>query len=112
VDEDGIVWYTDYPRARLGRYDPATRAFDEFATPTADGQPYGIAIGRDGRLWYGEASSGLMVAFDPETAAQDTFRIPTPNAIVRHMVSDPERGRMWLALSGTRRIGRIDVTAR
>jgi streptogramin lyase len=50
-----------------------------------------------------------MVAFDPQAAAQDTFRIPTPNAIVRHMVADPERRRMWLALSGTHRIGRIDV---
>jgi streptogramin lyase len=53
----------------------------------------------------------MMVAFDPETTEQDTYPIPTANAIVRHMVTDPERGRVWLALSGTHRIGRIDVPA-
>ena len=98
----------DY-RGAIGRYDPGDRSFDEVATPTAEGQPYGIAIGPDGRVWYGEAASGLMVALDPATRAQDTVRVPTPNAIVRHMVTDSTRGRIWLALSGTGRIGRIDV---
>ena len=112
VDADGVVWYTDYPRGKIGRYDPGDGSFDELDTPTPDGQPYGIAIGPDGRLWYDEASSGLMVALDPGTREQETVRIPTPNAIVRHMVTDSARGRIWLALSGTGRIGRIDAPAR
>jgi virginiamycin B lyase len=112
VDADGVVWYTDYPRGKIGRYDPGDGSFDELDTPTPDGQPYGIAIGSDGRLWYDEASSGLMVALDPVTREQETARIPTPNAIVRHMATDSTRGRVWLALSGTGRIGRIDAPAR
>lgn len=111
VDADGVVWYTDYARGKIGRYDPADGSFDEVDTPTPDGQPYGIAIGPDGRLWYGEAASGLMVALDPTTRVQESVRIPTRNAIVRHMVTDSTRGRVWLALSGTGRIGRIDAPA-
>jgi hypothetical protein len=43
----------------------------------------------------------------------EVVKIPTPGAIVRHMVSDPQRGRLWLALSGTGRIGKLEVgTAR
>jgi hypothetical protein len=35
--------------------------------------------------------------------------IPTPGAIVRHMAVDPGRRRLWLALSGTGRIGMIQL---
>jgi hypothetical protein len=35
--------------------------------------------------------------------------IPTAGAIVRHMETDSTRGRVWLALSGTGRLGKIEV---
>jgi hypothetical protein len=39
----------------------------------------------------------------------ETVRIPTPGCVVRHIVTDTLRKRVWLALSGTGRIGRIDL---
>jgi hypothetical protein len=39
----------------------------------------------------------------------ETVAIPTRTCVVRHIVSDDARGRLWLALSGTGRIGRIDL---
>jgi streptogramin lyase len=60
-------------------------------------------------VWYNESANGVMVAFDPETETSETVRIPTSGAIARHIVTDPARGRIWLALSGTGRIGRIDL---
>jgi streptogramin lyase len=50
-----------------------------------------------------------MVAFDPVTKTSETLRIPTSGAIARHIVTDASRKRIWLALSGTGRIGRIDL---
>lgn len=50
-----------------------------------------------------------MVAFDPKTARMETVAIPTKGAIVRHMVTDSTRSTLWLALSGTGRIGRIKL---
>ncbi len=50
-----------------------------------------------------------MVAFDPKTEKFETFTIPTGGATVRHIAVDQARGRIWLALSGTGRIGRIDL---
>ena len=35
--------------------------------------------------------------------------IPTPGAIVRNMATDPARGGIWLALSGTGRIGELEL---
>jgi virginiamycin B lyase len=107
VSNDGIVWYTDHARGYLGRLDPATRAVTEWATPA--GAPYGIAVGTDGRIWFHASASNLMVAFDPRTAQMQTVAIPTSGSIVRHMVCDFGRGNLWLALSGTQRIGRIQL---
>jgi hypothetical protein len=36
--------------------------------------------------------------------------LPTRGAIVRHMVSDPSRKQIWLALSGTGRVGKLDLS--
>jgi virginiamycin B lyase len=109
VGSDGTVWYTDNARSYLGALDPRTRAVREWPSPTPNSGPYGIALGTDGRIWYNEAGSSLMVAFDPKTQKMQTVAIPTSGCVVRHMVLDAARKRLWLALSGTGRLGRIDL---
>ena len=106
----GMVWYSDFARGYLGSYNPGTGAFKEWLSPGgASSAPYGIAVGPDGRILYDEARSGVIVAFDPKTQKMETTRIPTPGSIVRNMTVDSTRARLWLALSGTGRIGKIDL---
>jgi streptogramin lyase len=50
------------------------------------------------------------VAFDPATEKAQVVTIPTPGAIVRNMSVDSTRRIVWLALSGTQRLGRIDLS--
>src|SRR2546425_1093630 len=110
VGSKGIVWYSDYSRGKLGRLDPATGQVREFASPGGDGsQPYGIAAGTDGRVWYDESGRDQIVAFDPATERAETVKIPTPGSVVRNMAVDSTRARLWLALSGVQRLGRIDL---
>ena len=110
VDESGMVWYTDFSRGRLGSYNPKNGAFSERLSPGgASSAPYGIAIAPDGRIFYNEAHSGTIVAFDRKTGKTETIRIPTPGSIVRNMSVDTTRSRIWLALSGTGRIGKIEL---
>lgn len=110
VDADGNVWYTDYARSYLGFLNTKTHATKEWHTPSDNAGPYGIAIGPDGRIWFDEARTSLMVAFDPKTEKMETVPIPTKGAIVRNIAVDSARHRIWLALSGTGRIGLIDLS--
>ncbi len=108
VDGGGHVWYTDYARGRLGMYDPATALEKQWPAPDGKGSgPYGIAIAPDGTIWYCESGNSRLVAFDPKTGQSKTVDIPTKGAIVRNMETDSTRGRLWLALSGTGRIGQV-----
>jgi len=108
VDANGTVWYTDYKRGFLGALDPATSKVREWPSPFPGEGPYGIAIGPDGAIWYNHASGNAMTRFDPTTEKSTLLQIPTKGAIVRHMVTDMPRKRIWLALSGTGRIGVIE----
>jgi virginiamycin B lyase len=110
VDESGLVWYSDYARGYLGSYNPKNGAFKEWQSPGGAGSaPYGIAIVPDGRIFYNEAHSGTVVAFDRKTGKMETIGIPTPGSIVRNISVDSTRSRVWLALSGTGRIGKIEL---
>ncbi len=110
VDSHGIVWYTDFARGFLGRLDPATKVVEQFRSPGgARSGPYGIALGPDGRVWYDESGTSSIIAFDYATKAMTVTPIPTKGAIVRNMSVDSTRGRVWLALSGTQRLGEIVI---
>jgi virginiamycin B lyase len=110
ADPRGIVWYTDYARGALGRLDPVTGAVREFPAPGGGASgPYGIAIAPDGRIWYDEAHADALVVFDPVTEQSRIVPIPTPGAIVRNMSVDSTRQRLWLALSGTARLGMVQL---
>jgi virginiamycin B lyase len=110
VDESGIVWYSDFARGYLGSYNPKGGAFREWLSPGGPSSaPYGIAIAPDGRIFYDEARSGTIVAFDRKTGKTETIKIPTRGSIVRNMSVDSTRSRIWLALSGTGRIGKIEL---
>jgi virginiamycin B lyase len=108
VSNDGRVYYSDYARGYLGRLDPTTSQVREWLAPAS--QPYGIWTGTDGRVWF-HAGGTLMAAFDPRNEQMQTVNIPTAGATVRHMLWDAPRGRLWLALSGTRRLGKIELGA-
>jgi virginiamycin B lyase len=111
VARDGFVWYTDFPRGYLGRLDPTTGQVREWLTPDPPPGAYGISIGTDSRVWFHGAGSNFMIAFDPRSQQFQTAPIPTAGATVRHMVTDFVRGRLWLALSGTQRLGKVELGA-
>lgn len=109
VATNGTVWYTDYRRGFLGALDPATARIREWPAPFPGEGPYGIAIAPDGAVWYNHARSDAVTRFDPVTGKSTSLLIPTRGAVVRHMVTDAPRQRIWLALSGTGRLGVIEL---
>jgi len=54
VGADGMVWFTEAGRNRIGRLDPATGDVAEFLVPTADSRPADLALAPDGSVWFTE----------------------------------------------------------
>jgi virginiamycin B lyase len=110
ITSDDVLWYLDYARGYLGRFDPATGKASEWPSPGGPrSQPYGIAAVGD-VLWYSEAGvkPNTLVRFDPKTETFQTWVIPSGGGVVRTM--DVTRDdNLALACSGVNGIVLVQV---
>jgi hypothetical protein len=68
ITSGDVLWYTDFARGYLGRFDSASGKTAEWPSPGGPkSQPYGIAA-VDNVLWYSEAGvqPNTIVRFDPQ----------------------------------------------
>jgi len=110
ITEDDVLWYADYSRGYLGRFDPKTGAVKEWASPGGPrSQPYGITAIKD-IVWYSESavSPNTLVLFDPKTEKFQTWTIPSGGGVVRNMMSTKD-GNLVLACSGRNRVAFVEV---
>ncbi len=69
ITPDDIIYYSDYARGYLGRFDPKTGALTEWASPGGPkSKPYGMTFLK-GAIWYSESGvrPNTLVRFDPTT---------------------------------------------
>lgn len=109
VDEK--IWYVDYAEGFVGSYDPATKEFNEWRSPSGeDARPYGAIADDDGNFFYVEtgAQPNRMVGIDTKTG--EFFyneEIPESGGAVRHMFYDETRDVVWFGMD-TNYIGRFN----
>jgi virginiamycin B lyase len=60
VDDQDMVWLTDFPGNAIVRFDPAREAFDVFTLPTPNAQVRQL-LGRPGEVWGAESSADKLV---------------------------------------------------
>jgi virginiamycin B lyase len=113
VTSDGMVWYGDYAKGYLGRYDPKTGAVREWPMPAGEASlPYAMTVDDKDRIWLVETGvrPNRLAGFDPgQGAFFATVAIPSGAGSVRHMVFDPKTRSIWFGTdAGT--IGRAKLT--
>ena len=106
VTADGMVWYGDYPRGRLGRIDPATGEIKEWLAPGGEQAAlYGIMADDQGRVWFAETGEPKrIVGFDPRT--EKFFAIVPVSGTIRNFFFDKGTGMLWFGTDANS-IGRI-----
>jgi virginiamycin B lyase len=110
IDNDDVIWYSDYSRGYLGRFDPRTGAATEWPSPGGPkSQPYAITFSR-GAIWYVESAvkPNALVRFDPRTHAFQTWAIPGGGGVVRNMMPTKE-GDLVMAESGLNMVALVKI---
>ncbi len=115
ITSDGAVWYGDYVGGFLGRFDPATRRFEEWALPSGPmSLPYALMNDDQDRIWVVETGQqpNMFVGFDPRTHRFLPPRpVPGGGGTVRHMMFDAAQHVLWFGTdNGT--IGRANLPPR
>lgn len=111
ITRDDVIYYTDYARGYLGRFDTKTGKLDEWASPGGPGsKPYGIAVAPEGIVWYSESgvNPNTLVRFDPTTQFFAREAIPSGGGVVRNMVATPN-GYLYLACSGVNKVAVVET---
>ena len=106
VTPDGMVWYVDHQRGYMGRLDPNTGQYKEWASPGGpESRPYAITTDGSGRLWFSETGAEKkLIGFDPRT--EKFFANITVSHNIRHMMFDKKTGTMWFGTDANT-IGRV-----
>lgn len=110
ITSDDVLWYSDYARGYLGRFDLETGKASEWSSPGGPkSQPYGIATVKN-VLWSSEAGvkPNTVVRFDPMTEQFQTRVIPSGGGVVQNMMATRD-GNLVLACSGVNRIALVHV---
>jgi len=110
-NSDGLIYYSDFARGFIGRFDPKTEKVEEWPSPGGPtSRPYGIASTRDGVVWYSESGvkPNTLVAFDPKTKSFQSWPIPSGGGVVRNMVATSD-DKLYLACSGVNKVAIAEV---
>jgi streptogramin lyase len=111
----GKIWYAEHLVSAVGEFDPTTHTYQDFQTPTANTQPYGI-VGNDpanpALVWFTEnTSSSAKVAY-VDTAHGDAiseFSVSAnPGGMTPHLITLDANGHPWWSEGWTRAIGTLN----
>lgn len=99
ITSDDKVFYVDYARGYVGKFDPVTKKVSEWMLPGgAKSLPYGMTSDDRDRIWIAETGSqpNRLVGFDPKTEKFFSVTdIPGERNTVRYMIFDKKTKLLW-----------------
>lgn len=104
VDSQGIVWFGEWWGNQLGRFDPKTEKFQEFALPDPSPTPYAVAVDRNDFVWYSSYDDDILGRLDPKTGAVVEFPMPFSGNGMRELIPDSQ-GRIWFGTPFNNKVG-------
>jgi len=96
-DSKGRLWISEWNAGRLGRFDPATEQWQEWALPGQGPQPYAVYVDDRDLVWLSDFAANALVRFDPATERFASFPLPTADGRVRQLLG--REGELWGAES-------------
>lgn len=119
VDRDGIVWFTQFDQQFLGKFDPRTLKYAEFAIPVQRPNfPRGtldLEVDPQGDFWLSHMFQSGIVKFDRKTEKFQAFPLPAGvvNDESQQSMVGPQRwtvdNKVWLNDAGIPGMHRLDM---
>ena len=119
VDQDGMVWLSQFDEQFLGKFDPRTLKYTEFAIPVQrPDYPKGtldLEVDPEGNLWLSHMFQSGIVKFDKKTEKFRAFALPAGvvNEDSQQSMVGPQRwtvdNKVWLNDAGIPGMHRLDM---
>jgi virginiamycin B lyase len=102
---DGNIWFTDQTDHAVWRYNPSTRVFAEFRTPTPNSFPGDITTGADGNMWFTEQAVDKFGRITPSGVITEFSGVNSPSSIA----AGPD-GNIWISSAFVSEVARVTPT--
>ena len=105
IDAQGIVWFCEYEAGKIGRFDPKTETFKEFALPGGRPTPYALMIDKNtGHVWFSSMEMDTISEMDPATGKITQYPFLFSENGMRDFFQDAD-GRTWFGSQANNRVG-------
>ena len=108
VGTDGALWFTEQLQNKLGRVDPKTGVFQEYALKIEDSGPHGLVADSNGNIWFTGNGKGYIGKLDPRTGAVAAYKMPDAKADDPHTAIFDSHGILWFTVQVGNMVGRLD----
>ena len=103
---DGSLWYSWAGNPKLGRFDPKTGEFKDFALKVPGDGAHDIVDDKDGIMWF--TAPTYIGALNPKTGDVREYFMPDPKGHGLHEPVFDQKGILWFTMSRGDMIGRLD----
>ena len=107
VAPDGSLWFTEQMVSKLGRLDPATGNFKEYALKGQNDGPHGLVADREGNIWYTGNFAAHIGKLDPRTGEVTQYKMPNDKAQDPHTAVFDAQGILWFTVQVGNMVGRL-----
>jgi virginiamycin B lyase len=108
VAPDGSLWFTEQMVSKLGRLDPATGEFKEYALKGQNDGPHGLVADRDGNIWYTGNFAAHIGKLDPRSGEVRQYKMPNEKAEDPHTAAFDAQGKLWFTVQVGNMVGQLD----
>jgi streptogramin lyase len=119
IDNEGVAWFTEFDEQNLGRFDPRTLKFTEYAIPVQrPDYPKGtldLEVDPEGNLWMSHMFQSGAVKFDKQTQKFTAYPLPADrvNEHSQQSMVGPQHwtvdGKVWINDAGIPGMHRLDL---
>ena len=104
MDHNGVLWFAESESGQIGRFDPKTETFKEFALPGPFATPYAMNLDKDEFVWYASEYMDVFGRMDPNTGKTIEYPFPHSENFSREFFLD-DKGRNWYATPSNNKVG-------
>ncbi len=85
------VWFCEYEAGKIGRFDPKTETFKEYALPGGRPTPYALVVDKNtGHIWFSSMEMDTISELDPATGKITLYPFLFPENGMRDFFQDAE----------------------
>lgn len=108
VGADGALWFTEQMANKIGRLDPKSGVFKEYALKLEDSGPHGLVPDREGNIWFTGNFKGYIGKLDPKTGEVTEYKMLNAKAEDPHSLVFDASGVLWFTVQAGNFVGRLD----